>query len=85
MLSKYKRQQAEATIRNLGSDIMCNLRAEYNCSLNADKERNREAHFNRLMGKLDLLRTMDVITFNQQMLLMEYYMETRREDLKKSA
>ena len=84
-MTNYKRQQAEAVLRSMDRDVRFNLEADYICSLNVEKERNREAHFDRLMGKLDVLQTLKVITFKQQMLLMEYYMETRREELAKIA
>ena len=81
MLSNYKRQRAEAILRSLDKDVMINLQADFVCSVNLVKEKSREAHLDRLMGKLDVLRAMKVISFNQQMLLIEFYLETRREQM----
>ena len=82
MLSNYKKQQAEAVLRNMDREIRYNLEADYICSVNVEKdEKNREAHLDRLMGKLDILRAVKAITFKQQMILMEYYLERRREEV----
>ena len=75
MLSKYKTQRAEAILCHLDSDITCALRAEYNCSVNGATERDREAHFYRLMGEVNMLCTMKLITFTQLMLLTDYYLD----------
>lgn len=84
-ITKKEINKAERILNNLERIVRISVESEFACSVKGHGNGYEESHFDRLMGGLDMLVTLKVISFDDMMLLTKYFINKRHEEEEKAA